>query len=73
MSTTHSLPDVDKRQIGPVTTAAGGGVALAGIIAWLLEITLHVEVPTDVQTYMGIVFVILAGWAVRPAGRRVAP
>lgn len=66
------MDQVDKRQIGPVTTAAGGGVALAGIISWLLEITLHIEVPTDVQTYMGIVFVILAGWAVRPAGKRAA-
>ena len=61
---------VDKRQIGPVTTAASGGVALAGILSWVLEITLGVTVPTDVQTYMGIVFVILAGLAVRPAGAR---
>jgi hypothetical protein len=64
--------DVDKRQIGPVTTAASGGVAAAGIISWLIEEFAHKEVPTDVQTYMGILLVILAGWAVKPRGKRVA-
>jgi len=66
------MDTVDKRQIGPVTTAASGGVAAAGVIAWLVEIIWHVQVPTDVQTYLGIVFVIAAGWAVRPRGKRVA-
>jgi len=64
--------DVDKRQIGPVTTAASGGVAAAGILCWLLETAFPVEVPTDVQTYMGIILVIIAGWAVKPRGKRVA-
>lgn len=62
--------DVDKRQIGPVTTAAGGGVAAAGLISWLIEEFAHIEVPSDVQTYMGILFVIVAGWAVKPKGKR---
>jgi len=66
------LPDADKRQIGPVTTAASGGVAAAGVLSWLIETIVHIQVPTDVQTYLGILFVIAAGWAVRPAGRRAA-
>jgi hypothetical protein len=61
MSTT-----VDSRQIGPVTTAATGGVAAAGIICWLVEIIWHVDVPTDVQTYIGVILVIAAGWAIKP-------
>jgi hypothetical protein len=66
------MESVDKRQIGPVTTAASGGVAAAGVLSWLIETAFPVEVPTDVQTYLGILFVILAGWAVRPAGKRSA-
>jgi hypothetical protein len=68
------METADKRQIGPVTTAAGGGVAAAGIICWLVELIFHIDVPTDVQTYIGIVLVIAAGWAVKPAsrGKRVA-
>lgn len=64
--------DADKRQIGPVTTAVTGGVALAGIICWIIEEITRVEVPTDVQGYMGIVFAIAAGWAVKPRGKRAA-
>lgn len=66
------LEPVDKRQIGPVTTAAGGGVAAAGVLSWIIETFAHIEVPTDVQTYLGILFVISAGWAVRPRGKRSA-
>lgn len=66
------METVDKRQIGPVTTAAGGGVALSGIICWLLEEFAHVTVPTDVQTYFGIVLVIAAGYAIKPRGKRAA-
>jgi len=66
------LEPVDKRQIGPVTTAAGGGVAAAGVLSWAVEQIWHIQVPTDVQTYLGILFVIAAGWAVRPRGKRVA-
>lgn len=61
------------RTIGPVTTAAGGGVAVAGILSWLLGLTLGVDVPSEIQTYMGIVFVVIAGWMVKPStGKRVA-
>ncbi len=61
------------RTIGPVTTAAGGGVAVSGILAWLLGVIWGVDVPNEVQTYMGIVFVLLAGWLVKPStGKRVA-
>ncbi len=61
------------RTIGPVTTAAGGGVAVSGILAWLLQVTLGVDVPNEVQTYMGIVFVLIAGWMIKPStGKRVA-
>jgi hypothetical protein len=64
--------EIDKRQIGPVTTAATGGVAAAGVLSWVIETVAHVDVPGDVQTYMGILFVILAGWAIKPNGKRVA-
>ena len=62
------------RTIGPVTTAAGGGVAVAGILSWLLGVIFGLEVPTEVQTYMGIVFVLIAGFLVKPTtrGKRVA-
>lgn len=63
---------VDKRQIGPVTTAAGGGVAAAGVISWVVEQIWHIQVPTDVQTYFGILLVILAGWMVKPKGDHAA-
>lgn len=66
------METVDKRQIGPVTTAAGGGVAAAGVLSWIVEQVWHIDVPTDVQTYLGILFVIAAGWAVRPRGKRAA-
>ena len=73
MSTTQTIVGTpDKRQIGPVTTATTGGVALAGILSWLFEEFTGRDVPTDVQTYLGIVLVILAGLAVRPAGKRAA-
>jgi len=72
----HAYPPpasgMDKRQIGPVTTAASGGVAVAGILTWLIEEFTNVDVPDQVQTYMGIVLVILAGWAIKPRGKRVA-
>lgn len=55
-----------ERTIGPVTTAAGGGAALSAVISWLLEITLHVDVPTEIQGALAVLFVILAGWAVKP-------
>lgn len=58
------------RNIGPVTTAATGGAALAGIVCWLAEIIFAVEVPTDVQGYLAVVFVILAGWAVPSSNGR---
>lgn len=61
------MADTPTRTIGPVTTAAGGGVAVAGIICWLVELLAHVEVPTDVQTYIGIVLVLIAGYWVKPA------
>lgn len=66
------MDTVDKRQIGPVTTAVSGGVAASGLICWLIEEFLHREVPTDVQTYIGILFAIGAGWMVKPRGKRVA-
>jgi len=61
----------DKRQIGPVTTAASGGVAAAGVLSWVVEQIWEVQVPTDVQTYLGILFVIIAGWAIKPKGAHV--
>lgn len=63
---------VDKRQIGPVTTAAGAGAALSGLIAWLLSEFAHIDMPPAVQGYLAILFVVAAGFLVRPKGKRVA-
>jgi len=63
------METANPRQIGPVTTAASGGVAAAGVVSWLVETFAHIPVPTDVQTYLGILFVIGAGFAVRPRGK----
>ena len=54
------------RSIGPVTTAAGGGAALSAVVSWLLQVTLHVDVPVEIQGSLAVLFVILAGWAVKP-------
>ena len=54
------------RTIGPVTTAAGGGAALSAVVAWLLQVFLHVDVPVEIQGALAILFVILAGWLVKP-------
>jgi len=54
------------RTIGPVTTAAGGGAALSAVISWLLETLLGVQVPTEIQGALAVLFVILAGWLVKP-------
>ena len=62
----------DKRQIGPVTTAASGGVAVSFLIAWLVEEFTGREIPSDVQAALGVVLVIIAGWLVKPQGKRVA-
>lgn len=62
----NSLPGVPGRTVGPVTTAAGGGAALSAVISWLLETLLHVQVPTEIQGALAVLFVILAGWAVKP-------
>ena len=54
------------RTIGPVTTAASGGAALAAIVCWVISQFAHIDVPPEIQGSVGIVFVILAGWAVKP-------
>lgn len=64
--------ETDKRQIGPVTTAAGGGVAVAGVICWLFEEFTKRDIPDNVENYVAIILAIAAGWAVRPHGKRVA-
>ena len=66
------METVDKRQIGPVTTAAGVGAAASGLIAWLLKQFAHIEMPPEVQGYLAIILVVTAGFLVRPRGKRVA-
>ena len=65
------MEPVDKRQIGPVTTAATAGAAASGLIAWGLK-QFGVEMEPEVQGYLAILFVVVAGWIVRPHGKRVA-
>jgi len=59
----------EKRTVGPVTTAAAGGAAVSGLIAWLLQQFAGVDMPPEVQGYLAIILVVAAGYAIRP-GRR---
>lgn len=63
--------DVDKRQVGPVTTAATAGAAASGLIAWGLK-QFGVDMEPEVQGYLAILLVVIAGWMVRPSGKRAA-
>lgn len=58
-----------KRNVGPVTMATGGAVALTTLIVGVLD-RVGVPVTTIEQGALSIVFLMLAGWAVRPSGRR---
>lgn len=60
-----------KRQVGPVTMATGGGAAVATLIAWGLSFA-GVEMEALEQGALTIVLIMLAGWSVRPKGRREA-
>lgn len=65
------MEPVDKRQIGPVTTAASAGAAASGLIAWGLK-QFGVEMEPEVQGYLAILLVVAAGFLVRPKGKRAA-
>jgi hypothetical protein len=66
------MEQADRRQIGPVTTAAGAGAALSGLIAWLLKQFLHIDMPPEVQGYLAILLVVIAGFLIKPKAKRVA-
>ena len=66
------MDTVDRRQVGPVTTAAGAGAALSGLLAWLLKQFAGIDMPPEVQGYLAIILVVLAGWLIKPRGKRVA-
>jgi len=65
------METADKRQIGPVTTAATAGAAASGLIAWGLK-QVGIDMEPEVQGYLAILLVVAAGWAVRPHGKRAA-
>lgn len=66
------MNNVDPRQIGPVTTAAGAGAATSGLIAWLLSQFAGIDMPPEVQGYLAIILVVAAGWLVKPKGKHIA-
>jgi len=66
------MEPVDKRQIGPVTTAATGGVALSGVVCWLSEQITQTEIPDNIELYVAILFTIAAGYLVKPKAKRAA-
>lgn len=60
---------VDSRQVGPVTMATGGAAAVTTIVAGVLE-RFGVAITPLEQGALTICFIMLAGWAVYPKGRR---
>lgn len=62
----------DKRQIGPVTTAVTGGVALSGVVCYAIEEITNRQIPDQIEYYLAILFAIGAGWLVKPKGKRAA-
>lgn len=60
---------IDRRQVGPVTMATGGGAAVATLIAWGLSFA-GIELASLEQGALTLVLIMVAGWSVRPAGRR---
>jgi hypothetical protein len=66
------MEQADRRQIGPVTTAAGAGAALSGLIAWLLKQFFHIDMPPEVQGYLAILLVVIAGFLIKPKAKQVA-
>lgn len=63
-STTH-----DTKQVGPVTLATGGAAAITTILCGILD-RFGVELSTLEQGAVTVCVIMLAGWAVQPAGRR---
>ena len=66
------MSEQKKRTVGPVTGAAALGGASATLIAWVLSVTLHLEMPEAVEMALAVIIAgggsILAGWAVHPGG-----
>jgi len=55
------------RQVGPVTSAISGSLAVAMIVAWILR-QFGVEVPADIQAAVSVLVSLIAGHFARPAG-----
>ena len=54
-----------ERQVGPVTSAITGSLAVAMILAWVLR-QFGVELPADIQAAISVLISLIAGYAVRP-------
>lgn len=69
--------ETNNRTVGPVTTAAATGTAVAGILAWLVKVVFNIDMPSEVVAGLAIIIpvagAIIGGWLVRPGtGRRIA-
>lgn len=67
----------DKRTVGPVTTSATLGAALATFFAWAISSTFGIEMPSAVEASLAIIIAgvgsLIGGWLVKPGtGKRVA-
>jgi len=61
----HEAPS-QPRTIGPVTTAAMVGAAVAEISIWATETAAHIDIPTPIEGSISVVFVAVFGYLVRP-------
>jgi len=54
----------EKKIVGPVTAATGGGVALATIICWLVAQFTGIDVPVAVQGSLSLLLGLAGGYLV---------
>jgi len=55
------------RQVGPVTSAISGSLAVTMILAWVLQ-QFGINVPSEVQAAFSVLVSLVAGYAVPRQG-----
>ena len=66
-----TTPQDTQRQAGPVTFAAGGAAAVTTLAVGILD-RLGIHLTTLEQGAVTVCIIMIAGWAVRPSGKRAA-
>jgi len=54
----------EKKIVGPVTAAAGGGAALAAVLCWALSQFGHIDVPSGIEGSIAFLFALAGGYLV---------